>query len=318
MLNKYNILNKLVSSVFVSKNFRMIYNKTSMIYGIIDIGSNSIRLLLSNGKVAIEDKKVVRTQLAYNLANTGVLDEEAMSRTIKVIIELVEYAKEKGANYVWPFATEAVRGAKNREVFLNRLKDAGIDVDLIPAQNEAKLGFAGAYYGGKVAVMDVGGASSEIAVGDENGLLYAKSIPIGIVKIKDVCAEDVNKAEEYIESKIKEYGEIPEFDTLISIGGTASSFAAIAMEMEVYDSKKVDFFKLTYDDIKNAVERIRVLPMEDRGAVKGLSLKRRDVIVGGGILIMKIMKKLNKDFLIVRESDNQEGYLQYKLGQLQM
>ena len=287
-----------------------------MIYGIIDIGSNSIRLLLSDGNQAIEDKKVVRTQLAYNLANTGILDEEAMQRSIDTIEDLVSYAKQQGATYVWPFATEAVRSAKNREVFLDRLHDKGIDVDLIPSKNEAILGFSGAYYGGKVAVMDVGGASSEIAVGDENGLIYAKSIPIGIVKIKDVCAEDVNKAETYIDEKIKEYGNIPEFDTLISIGGTASSFAAIAMEMEVYDSKKVDFYKLTYQQIKDAVERIRALPMEERGAVKGLSLKRRDVIVGGGLLIMKIMDMLKKDFLIVRESDNQEGYLQYKLGKI--
>ena len=289
-----------------------------MTYGVIDIGSNSIRLLLSDGEKAIEDKIVIRTQLAQDLANTGVLCEEAMQRSIDAIKELVDYAKEKGASEVWPFATEAVRSAKNKEVFLNRLKDMGIIVDLIPSKNEAKLGFAGAYYGGKVAVMDVGGASSEIAVGDENGLMYAKSIPIGIVKIKDVCAENIDKAEEYIDSKIKDYGEIPDFDTLISIGGTASSFAAIAMEMEVYDSKKVDFYKLTYEDIQNAVDRIRVLPMEERNTVKGLSMKRRDVIVGGGILIMKIMKMLNKDSLIVRESDNQEGYLQYKLGKLSM
>ena len=289
-----------------------------MTYGVIDIGSNSIRLLLSDGEKAIEDKIVIRTQLAQDLANTGVLCEEAMQRSIVAIKELVDYAKEKGASKVWPFATEAVRSAKNKEVFLNRLKDMGIIVDLIPSKNEAKLGFAGAYYGGRVAVMDVGGASSEIAVGDENGLMYAKSIPIGIVKIKDVCAENIDKAEEYIDSKIKDYGEIPDFDTLISIGGTASSFAAIAMEMEVYDSKKVDFYKLTYEDIQNAVDRIRVLPMEERNTVKGLSMKRRDVIVGGGILIMKIMKMLNKDSLIVRESDNQEGYLQYKLGKLSM
>lgn len=289
-----------------------------MTYGVIDIGSNSIRLLLSDGEKAIEDKIVIRTQLAQDLANTGVLCEEAMQRSIVAIKELVDYAKEKGASKVWPFATEAVRSANNKEVFLNRLKDMGIIVDLIPSKNEAKLGFAGAYYGGRVAVMDVGGASSEIAVGDENGLMYAKSIPIGIVKIKDVCAENIDKAEEYIDSKIKDYGEIPDFDTLISIGGTASSFAAIAMEMEVYDSKKVDFYKLTYEDIQNAVDRIRVLPMEERNTVKGLSMKRRDVIVGGGILIMKIMKMLNKDSLIVRESDNQEGYLQYKLGKLSM
>jgi len=287
-----------------------------MIYGVIDIGSNSIRLLLSDGENALEDKKVIRTQLAYNLAKSGKLDEEAMVRTIDAIKELVGYAKEKGADYVWPFATEAVRSASNQEEFVTRLKKEGIDIEIIQSSWEAKLGFSGAYYGGRVAVMDVGGASSEIAVGDECGLQYAKSIPIGIVKIKDVCGEDIEKIKEYIDEKIKGYGQIPEFDTLISIGGTASSFAAINMQMEVYDSKKVDKYTLTYNDIKKAVETIRVLPMEERNKVKGLSMKRKDVIVGGGILIMKIMEMLHKDSIVVRESDNQEGYLSYKLGNL--
>ena len=287
-----------------------------MIYGIIDIGSNSIRLLLSDGEKAIEDKKVIRTQLAQNLASTGVLCEEAMERSIAAIKELCDYAKSQGATYVWPFATEAVRSANNKEVFLGRLKDLGIEVDLLPSQYEAKLGFYGAYYGGRVGVMDVGGASSEIAVGDEKGLYYSKSIPIGIVKIKDVCKEDFVLANKYIDEKIAGYGDIPEFDELLSIGGTASSFAAIAQELDPYDSKKVDFYRLTYKQIEDMVNRIHELPFDERGSVKGLSLKRIDVIVGGGLLIMKIMKMLNKDSIVVRESDNQEGYLQYRLGKI--
>lgn len=289
-----------------------------MIYGIIDIGSNSIRLLLSDGEKAIEDKKVIRTQLAQNLASTGILCEEAMQRSIEAIKGLCDYAKSQGATYVWPFATEAVRSAKNKEVFLGRLKDLGIDVDLLPSQYEAKLGFYGAYYGGRVGVMDVGGASSEIAVGDENGLYYSKSIPIGIVKIKDMCHEDYSLVNSYIDDKIKGYGDIPQFDELISIGGTASSFATIAQELDPYDSKKVDFYRLTYKEIEDMVNRIHELPFDERGSVKGLSLKRIDVIVGGGLLIMKIMKMLNKDSIVVRESDNQEGYLQYKLGKISM
>ena len=65
--------------------------------------------------------------------------------------------------------------------------------------------------------------------------------------------------------------------------------------MAKYDTKKVDFYKLTYEDIEKMVKNIHSVPFDERGSIVGLSLKRRDVIVGGGLLLMSIMKYLNKD-----------------------
>ena len=284
-------------------------------YGVIDIGSNSIRLMLSEDFITIK-KELATTQLSQGLQNSGFLCKEAMERSANAIENFYNKAFTEGAEEVYVFATEAVRSAKNRDEFVKMLLNRDIHIEILPSQYEAKIGFYGAYTGGRVCVMDVGGASTELAVGDEKGICYSKSLPIGIVRIKDQCKEDLSEMQHYIESAIKQYGEVPEFDDILAIGGTASSFAAINMQMEKYDTKKVDFYKLQYEDIDRMVKNIHSVPFDERGSIKGLSLKRRDVIVGGGMLLMAIMKYLKKDYLIVRESDNQEGYLMYKKGKI--
>ena len=284
-------------------------------YGVIDIGSNSIRLMVSDGVTTIY-KTLETTQLSQGLQLTGYLNKEAMNRSIQAIEKLYKQAINDGANQVYVFATEAVRSASNKEEFILLLKQKNIDVDIIPSQYEAKIGFYGAYTKGKVCVMDIGGASTELAIGDEKGIYYSKSLPIGIVRIKDQCGENLTEAISYIEKVIQGYGDVPQFEEILAIGGTASSFASIKMKMAKYDTKKVDFYKLTYKDIEKMVKNIHSVPFDERGSIVGLSLKRRDVIVGGGLLLMSIMKYLNKDYLIVRESDNQEGYLMYKLGKI--
>lgn len=284
-------------------------------YAVIDIGSNSIRLMVSQGLTTLF--KILRTtQLSEKLQLTQNLCQDAMNRSIDAIVELHEIAKQENVTKVYTFATEAVRSAKNKQVFIDKLKEKGIEIEVLPSQYEAKIGFFGAYTSGRVAVVDVGGASTEIAVGDEKGIDYSKSVQIGIVRIKDNCSEDLESIENFIDQKLKDYGNVPEFDEILAIGGTASSFAAIKMKMKEYDTKKVDFYKLTYSDIEQMVKNIHSVPFDERGSIAGLSLKRRDVIVGGGVLLLKLMKFLKKDYLIVRESDNQEGYLKYKLGYL--
>lgn len=289
-----------------------------MKYGVIDIGSNSIRLLVSDGEKALHDKDVEVTQLSEGLAITNKLCEAAMQRTIPVIEKFYNKAKQEGANEVFVFATECVRKAENRDVLLNRLKEKGIIVDVIPKEMEAHIGFGGAYFGGKVCVMDIGGASTELAVGDENGLQYKCSVDIGIVRLKDLCGENPEKLREWIDEKQKEYGTVPEFDDLIAIGGTASSFAAIKLGLVPYDPKVIDYYKLYYKDLKEIVEYVHSVKIEDRKNIKGMSPKRTDVIVCGGYLLLQMMEMLNKDYLIIRESDNQEGYLKYKLGKLKV
>lgn len=283
-----------------------------MRYGIIDIGSNSVRLLVSDDMVKVY-KKINTTGLGRGLALTGKLSEDRMIETAQAVVDFVEEAKGNGCDEVYVFATEAVRSAQNRSVFLQMLLDKNIIVDVVASEDEAKLGFTGAYTKGRCCVMDIGGASTELAVGDENGLFYAKSMPIGLVRIFDNCKEDCAAIDKYIADVIKGYGQIPEFDELLSIGGTASTFVAMNENMKVYDSNVVDNYKLTLETVEEWTKKIHALDMEERLNVNGLEPKRRNVIVGGGRLLSALMRMLGRDYVIVRESDNQEGYLSIQL-----
>lgn len=284
-----------------------------MRYGIIDIGSNSVRLLVSEESERIY-KKINTTGLGRGLALTGNLQTDNMNITAQAVEDFYREAEKEGCGEIYVFATEAVRSAKNRDVFVNMLKFRGIDVDVVASKNEAKLGFFGAYTKGRVCVMDIGGASTELAVGDEKGLEYALSRPVGLVRIFDNCGEDIAKIEEYVDGIIKGYGTLPEFDEVLSIGGTASTFVAIAENMKIYDPSRVDMYRLSKNKVDEIVAYLHSLSLDERLKVNGLEPKRREVIVGGGILLSRLMDYLGKDYVIVRESDNQEGYLKYKKG----
>lgn len=284
-----------------------------MRYGIIDIGSNSVRLLVSDELTRVY-KKINTTGLGRGLALTGELSQENMLVTAKTIEDFFAEAREQGCGEVYAFATEAVRSAKNRQIFVDMLKAKNIDIDIVANKNEAKLGFYGAYTDGRVCVMDIGGASTELAVGDNNGIEYAKSMPIGLVRIADNCGEDYSAIDEYIDNIIKGYSTLPDFDNILSIGGTASTYVAIAENMKVYNPKVVDNYKLTQKTVDEITDMIHAKSMQERLSINGLEPKRRGVIVGGGRLLSKLMTYLGKDYVIVRESDNQEGYLKYIKG----
>ena len=286
-----------------------------MKYSVIDIGSNSVRLMISDGEKSVY-KKINTTRLALGLTLTGNLDSERMIETAAAVEQYVEEARLGDCDEIYVFATEAVRSAKNKSDFVKMLANRGIDIDIVDSEVEAQLGFAGAYTQGVCCVLDIGGGSSELAVGDRDRLIYAKSLPIGLMRIYDKCKEDLRLIDEYVESSISKYGDVPNFDNLLAIGGTATTFVAIKEKMKLYDPKAVDGYKLTKQDVKQMTFDIHKMDMSQRFELAGLDKKRACIIVGGGILLTAIMTMLKQESLIVRESDNQEGYLKYKLGLL--
>ena len=279
-----------------------------MKYAVIDVGSNSVRLMVSRDLERIY-KKINTTRLGMGLALTGRLDSERMIETADAIEQYVKEAKAEGCGEIYVFATEAVRSASNRDEFVDMLAKKGIDIDIVSSEDEAKLGFAGAYTSGVCCVLDIGGGSAELAVGDKDGLAYAKSLPIGLMRIYDRCQENIDAIDEFVANVIREYGQLPPFDNLLAIGGTATTFVAIKEKMKTYDPKVVDGYVLTKSDIDDMTTRIHAMDMQDRLALSGLAPKRANVIVGGGRLLSAIMSMLGRESLVVRESDNQEGYL---------
>lgn len=270
--------------------------------GIIDIGSNSIRLFWKGLK------EQENTQLAEDLIHTGTLKQEAMDRTASAIAYFAEKAKKEGAAKVYAFATEAVRAAKNRDDFIERVKKIVDSFELILPEQEALLGFTGAYPGkGRVAVLDIGGASTELAVGDENGLLYAHSMPLGSVRLKDY-SQNENERFGYAKEFVKEYGTVPPFEKLISIGGSLSAIAATRLALCPYDPEVIHGFEMTREEVWETVQRIFAVPVEARIHIVGLHPKKTVVGPVGGLIGLAAMDYLGVKKVTLSEKDNLEGY----------
>lgn len=273
-----------------------------MNYGVIDVGSNSVRLLF-NGK-----KQVINTQLSEKNVPGGALLETAINRTADAVFTLADFVENEGGT-VKIFATEAVRSASNGRAFIDVLKNRGLVVDVLSPETEARIGFDGAYDGtGTKAVLDVGGASSELIVGSSDGIVYSHSLPLGSVRTKDLGVLPP-KLNVLVAQRVKEYGIVPTFDSIVSIGGTSSSLVAIRDKVEPYDGEKIHLKKLSLYEIERIVEFLYATPIEERAKIPGLHPKKILVIPAGGVLIAEIMKYLGTEEITVSENDNLEGYL---------
>ena len=273
---------------------------------VIDIGSNSVRLLYK-GK-----KQVRTTALAKGLALSGTLSSAAIEDTLAAVVQLYDFACNSGAKQVYVFATEAVRIAQNAAEFINRLEDFGISIEILTAEQEAKTGFLGAYTKDIQAILDIGGASSELACGDNKGLLYWHSLAIGAQKLADTFSGNIRELSFYIKERIAEYEKVPAFGSLVAIGGTATTIVAIKEALEPYDANVVQGYILQAKDILLIAKEIFAMPLPARYNIKGLPAKKVTVIAPGALLLYHIMEYLGAESCIVSENDNMEGYLLLK------
>ncbi len=276
--------------------------------GVIDVGSNSVRLMLSKDGIAIF-KKVQVTRLAEGLADKSVLTESAITRTANAVRDFYRLALQNGAKKVYAFATAAVRQSENGKAFTDRVEElCGLKVDVIDGETEAEIGYMGALQGADGGIIDVGGASTEITVVKNCLPVYGKSLNIGSVRVTTACGQAEEKAVEFIADAVKEYGEVPS-SNFYGIGGTATTLVAIAEELEIYDPAKVDGYKLTRQKVSELTKKLYGLSVEERQKLKGLQPERAEVIAGGSAILSAVMEMLNVDYITVSEKDNLEGYL---------
>ncbi len=282
-----------------------------MKYGVIDIGSNSVRLMISVDGQTIK-KYVKTTRLAENMEADNNLQAISIERTACAVSFFVNLAKEQCSDIIYIFATAAVRQAKNKEVFLSKVKElTGRDVDVIDGQFEAKLGAIGALNGKDGGIIDVGGASSEVLIIKDGQIVYSKSLNIGAVKLFNLCGQDKEKILEFVKNAVKEYGEIPP-TTFYGIGGTATSLASMDLELVDYDVKLVHGHTISLEKLLRLRDKLLDMSLEEKRCLIGLQKERAEVIAGGVALIYEILNCANAQNIIISESDNLEGYLETK------
>lgn len=274
----------------------------------IDIGSNSVRLMVRSGGKTLY-KKLCTTRLGEGLALTGSLKAEAIERTAQAVATFVREGEDAGAQ-VYAFATAAVRSSRNGGALVDRVKAlTGLTVDVISGEQEAEIGLKGAVGTRTGGIIDIGGASTEVSLQESGVLRYAKSVSVGTVRLFDLCGQDREKLEEVIAARLSEYGAVPDIRPIYGVGGTATTLAAVWLALPQYDPERVNGCRISLPSLKALSERILAASVEERRQMPGMDVSKADVIGGGSLLLVRLMERLGLEEITVSESDNLEGYV---------
>ncbi len=282
-----------------------------MICGVIDIGSNSVLLVVGEGdKVIFDADRVTRLGEGLNLSKR--LKFEAMTRTASAVCEFKNLALKMGAKKVLAVGTMALRMAENAGEFVDLVrKKCSIDVKILSGEEEASLSFRGAVQSldlkGRVTVSDIGGRSTEIAVGEGNRVEYLKSFSIGALTLMEkfslgqspIFLNTLHEMIEYSRQTMK--GISIRADHLVGIGGTITNLAAIRLKLKTYDPQKVHGLILSHDEIYSITLDLSSKPVQKRREVVGLQPERADTIVPGSAIILGLMEALNFDRIVVSD-----------------
>ena len=280
---------------------------------VIDIGSNSVRLMMwADGKVLY--KQLSTTRLGEGTAFAPVLKAEAIERTALAVRDFYLRAKGEGACEVFAYATEAVRSAKNGNEFTARVKAlTGLEVEILSGETEAELGLFGALKerqeGG---IVDVGGASTEVCFRKDSRLAFSISLPLGAVRLYDLCHDDEGLLEKTLVPELAKLKDAPKITPVFGVGGTATTIAALRLQLKEYSPAAVQGCHISIEELAALTNKLLSLSAEERKALPGMDVRRADIIAGGAYLLTSVLRTLQTDELIVSDSDNLEGYLAYK------
>ena len=291
----------------------------------IDCGTNSIRLLIAditNGKF----KEVLRTmeivRLGQGVDQNKAFHPDAIDRTLAAVEKFAGHIKSKGVEKVRFCATSATRDASNRDLFTNGVKKIlGVEVEVIPGEEEAKLSFIGAtkelsQNDGPFLVVDIGGGSTEFVFGNES-VGSAKSVNIGCVRMSERHLIDQPSSMSQISQAIIDIDiaiaqaavlvPISEAKTLVAVAGTATTVAAAALKLEQYDRYLIHLSRISATSVHQVAGMFQSMDKDQIAALGYMHPGRVDVITSGALILSRIMAATGASEFVASESDILDG-----------
>ena len=290
-----------------------------MIASIIDIGTNSCRLMIADSKNNTVNpliKKVEFTRLGEGVNKTKMLDPEAVNRTLKVLKEYKKISDSYNSEKILAFATSAVRDSSNREEFLELVKrECGIIINCISGIEEGKAAFVGgtsfldSHYS-KVLLVDIGGGSTEFSYGVPKKIPeHVKSFDLGAVRFKEMLEEGTTyqELENHINNELSKIDFITSDFELLGVAASITGQIALYYD-EPYDPAKSHNKKLTLNMIRDNFHKLSKMSVEEITQLPSINAKRADVITSGTFLLLKILEYFNKEYILTSEIDLLEGH----------
>jgi exopolyphosphatase / guanosine-5'-triphosphate,3'-diphosphate pyrophosphatase len=289
----------------------------------IDCGTNSVRLLVSDGGRTTVERLMRITRLGEGVDASGRLAEAAIERTVEVLREYRTVIDRLGAERVRMTATSAARDAANRDDFFGAATEAiGVTPELLSGREEGRLSFLGATADldpsrGPFLICDIGGGSTEFVWGTTDAEVSV-STDMGCVRMTEAwlhsdppdpleLSQALSVISLHLDDVLREIPMAADAATFVGLAGTVSTAAAVELGLATYDRDRIHHFELTREAIEDVFRTLATEAVEDRLANPGLEPQRADVIVGGMCVLVSIMRRFGFASCLVSESDILDG-----------
>ena len=291
----------------------------------IDCGTNSIRILIadiSGGKFkeVLRDMEIVR--LGQGVDENKSFNPDAINRTLAAVEKFKNQLTGKGVEKIRFCATSATRDAANRDLFIDGVRQIlGVEVEVIPGEEEARLSFNGAtkellQSDAPFLVVDIGGGSTEFVYGNKE-VEFAKSVDIGCVRMSErhlksqpVEMSQVAQAIIDIDKAIAQAAAVVPISTaktLVAVAGTATTIAAAALELETYDRYAIHLSRIPAEKVHKVSAAFQAMTKSEISKLGFMHPGRVDVITAGSLVLSRVMAATGATEFVASESDILDG-----------
>lgn len=301
-----------------------------MLFGAIDVGTNSIHLIVvefdstfDTTRVVYKDREMVRLG-SDDALERGRLSPKAMSRGIDAISRFVEAAHARGAERVRAVATSAVREADNGDEFRAQVEvQAGIPLEVLNAREEARLihlGVANGFpiYDRLACIIDIGGGSTEFIVADGERPYLLDSVKLGSLRLYDryLRGKSVQRGARELNKHIRAtLGPLVDrvrryrLDVMIGTSGTIMGLAALDAAARGAPVNRTHGYTLTLERLEALQRAMLGMSEGERRRMPGMNPRRSDIIVAGSAILISALAQLGQDEIVICERALREGII---------
>lgn len=292
----------------------------------IDCGTNSIRLLIADyadGSLAEVDRQMRVVRLGQGVDATGLFAADALVRTFAACAEYAEILRAAEVDRLRFVATSAARDVRNRDEFFAGVSERlGVVPDIISGAEEAALSFQGATSGlaalevpGPYLVADIGGGSTELVLGDADGVLASESLDMGSVRMTErhlhsdpATVEEMAAATKDVDALLDStVVPLSEARCLIGVAGTVTTVAAVALKLTEYEPGVIHHARIASDLLLDTTSWLMGSTRMARSEVPAIHPGRVDVIGAGALILQRLCDRLDYDGVLVSEHDILDG-----------
>lgn len=311
-------------------------------YAAIDLGTNNCRLLIAkpsaDGFVVIDAfSRIVR--LGEGLAATGALSDAAIARAISALSICADKLRKRKVTLARSVATEACRRASNGAEFIARVKqETGIALDIISAQEEARLAVLGCHAllepgDGPALIFDIGGGSTELVLVDSSGsaprIIDWLSAPWGVVSLTESEPLSEGNADQRSAAYARMRARVTEAfapfadrlpdgggqKRLLGTSGTVTTLASVHLDLPKYDRQLIDGLIVPTDSMRSISQRLSSMSLEERRALPSIGAERADLVVAGCAILEGIIDIWPAARLGIADRGIREGILRCLMDQ---